>query len=346
MAQTIIGIFDTLQQAERAHDALRAANYAESSIRVDAHSGAGTSQRFATQQADSGFMAGVSQFFHDLFGVDDAGDYAEAVRRGAAAVSITAEDTRVDAARHILATAGAVDIKARAEQWRREGYQGYQPQTAAYSADEVNLERQRVIPVVQEELEVGKRDVDLGTVRVVSRVIERPVTEQVELTTQRATVDRRPVDRAASAADLSAMGQGASIEVHETTEQAVVQKTARVVEEVHVGTQQTSKTEEIRDTVRSNVVEVDKQGGAQVDAVGSRQWRSHYDQHLSKMGRYEDYEPAYQYGSSLRRDARYAQRDWAGAQSDLQRDYVARYPQSDWSRAEPAVRYGWDQAGL
>lgn len=347
MAQTIIGIFDTLQQAEHAHDALRAAGFAESSIRVDAHSGAGTSEHLPTRQADSGFMAGVSQFFHDLFGADDAGDYAEAVRRGATAVSVTAEEGRIDAARQALAGAGAIDIKSRAEQWRREGYQGYQPAAAAYTTDEVQRERERVIPVVQESLAVGKRDVDLGTVRVVSRVVEKPVTEQVELTTQRATVERRPVNRPASAADLNAMQKGASVEVHESTEQAVVQKTARVVEEVVVGAEQTAKTEQIKDTVRSNVVEVDKQGGTrQVDPVVSAKWRSHYDQHLVQHGRYEDFEPAYQYGSSIRRDPAYAQRDWTAAQADLQRDYVKRYPQGNWSRAEPAVRYGWDQVGL
>ena len=347
MQQTIVGVFDTMQQAERAHQALLDAGFKEAAIRVDAHAGAGTSERFATREADTGFMAGVSQFFHDLFGSDDAGDYAEAVRRGSAVVSVTADEVRLAAARQALAGSGAVDIKGRAEQWRKEGYKGYQPTANAYSAEEVARERERVIPVVQEELAVGKRDVDLGRVRVVSRVVEKPVTEEVELTTQRATIERRDVDRAASAADMAAMQRGATVEVRESTEQAVVQKNARVVEEVVVGTQQTSQTQQIKETLRSNVVEVDKQGGnLKVDPVISGKWRNHYDQNLATHGRYEDFEPAYHYGSTMRGDPKFAQRDWATAQPDLQRDYATRHPQGDWRRAEPAVRYGWEQRGL
>lgn len=347
MQQTIVGVFDTLAQAERAHEALLAAGIPESDIRVDAHAGAGTSERFAVHKADTGFMAKVSHFFEDLFGGDDAGDYAEAVRRGSAVVSVTTEETRVEAARTALAGAGAVDIKGRAEQWRKHGYQGYQAGAAAYTAREVAGERERVIPVVQEELAVGKRDVELGSVRVVSRVVEKPVSEQVELTTQRANVERRAVDRPASEADLAAMQRGASVEVRESTEQAVVQKTARVVEEVVVGATQTSETHQINETVKSNVVEVDQQGGQkQVDPVVTGQWRGHYDQHLTQHGRYEDFEPAYRYGSDMRRDPQYAQRDWGAAQADLQRHYATRHPQGNWSRDEAAVRYGWDQKGL
>ncbi len=345
--QTIVGVFDTLQQAERAHDALAAAGFTHDEVQVDAHAGAGTSERFAVREADTGFMAQVGRFFEDLFGVDDAGDYTEAVRRGGVVVSVTADEARLDSARAALAGAGAIDIKGRTEQWRSQGYSGYRADAAAYSADEVASERQRVIPVVEESLAVGKREVDLGAVRVVSRVVERPVSEQVELTTQRATVERRAVDRPASAADLAAMERGVSVEVRESTEQAVVQKTARVVEEVVVGASQSSQTQQINDSVKSNVVEVDQTGGTrQVDPVVSSQWRSHYDQHLAALGRYEDFEPAYQYGSSMRRDPRYAQREWTQAQADLQRDFATRHPRSDWRRAEPAVRQGWQVGGL
>ena len=52
-----------------------------------------------------------------------------------------------------------------------------------------------MIPVVEEELEVGKRQVDLGAVRVVSRMVETPVNESVTLREEHANIERRPVDR-------------------------------------------------------------------------------------------------------------------------------------------------------
>ena len=54
------------------------------------------------------------------------------------------------------------------------------------------------------------------------------------------------------------MGQGAVIEVNATGEEAVVGKTARVVEEVLVGKQSTSHTEVVRDSVRKTEVEVEE----------------------------------------------------------------------------------------
>ncbi|HLL15595.1 MAG TPA: YsnF/AvaK domain-containing protein [Pyrinomonadaceae bacterium] len=110
------------------------------------------------------------------------------------------------------------------------------------------------IPVVEEELQVGKREVERGGVRVESRVEEKPVTEQVQLREERVHVERRPVDRPVTDAD-NAFREG-SLEVTERAEEAVVSKTARVVEEVVVGKQVEEHTETVRDTVRRTDVDV------------------------------------------------------------------------------------------
>ena len=114
-----------------------------------------------------------------------------------------------------------------------------------------------VMPVVQEELKVGKRAVEKGGVRVLRRVSETPVNEMVRLREERAVVERRPADRAATDADLSEFKEG-TIEIRETAEEAVVGKTARVVEEVVVGKQVEDRTERVSDTVRRTDVEVEK----------------------------------------------------------------------------------------
>ena len=59
-----------------------------------------------------------------------------------------------------------------------------------------------VIPVVEEELAVGKREVETGGVRVYSRIIETPVQEQVTLREEHASIERHPVNRPISEAEL------------------------------------------------------------------------------------------------------------------------------------------------
>ena len=216
-------------------------------------------------------MQGVENFFSDLFGNSDsesAGHYSEAVRRGGAVVTVTVDDdTHSDTVRSMLASVGAVNIEERVAAWRDTGYTGYEKASPAYTADQVAEERSRVIPVIQEDLEIGKRQVDLGKVRVVSRIVEKPVSESVTLREEHATIERHPVDRPASAADLAGL-QGQSIEIKQTAEKAVVSKTARVVEEVVVGKEATTHTEQIADTVRSTVVDVDQTGITQNAETG------------------------------------------------------------------------------
>ena len=113
------------------------------------------------------------------------------------------------------------------------------------------------IPVIEEELLVGKRTVQTGGVRVFSRIVETPVEEQVTLREEHATVERHAVNRPISTTELNAL-QDRSIEVKEMAEEAVVGKTARVVEEIRVGKDASERTQQIKDTVRRTEVEVDQ----------------------------------------------------------------------------------------
>ena len=113
------------------------------------------------------------------------------------------------------------------------------------------------IPVVEEELVVGKRTVDQGGVRVYRRVVEIPAQEAVTLREEHVVIERNLVDRPATAADLAAQGTH-TIELTETAEEAVVSKTAHVVEEVLVGKTVGERTEHIQDTVRHTEVEFEE----------------------------------------------------------------------------------------
>jgi stress response protein YsnF len=363
--QTVVGVFDTVDDAEMARNELVRAGFDESSVQVQSHADESSYQSSTggqTRSADGeGFMASVSHFFKDLFGGEDehAGHYSEHVRRGGSVVAVTVSDeSKVEAARSALAAAGAVDIDKRTEGWREEGYSSYDPTAKPYKAAEVQAERDRVVPVVREELEVGKRQVDLGAVRVFSRMESRPVNETVELREERADIQRRPVDRPATEADLKAF-EGGAIEVHEMAERAVVNKSARVVEEVVVGTHVDTRQQTISDNVRNTVVEVQRgdagTGGTSAGRIGagmesgsmgqerSAGYRTHFENNLAANGgRYEEYEPAYAYGSQLRSDSRYANRSWDDVEADASQNWSTQHPGSTWEKAKAAVKHGWE----
>ena len=113
-----------------------------------------------------------------------------------------------------------------------------------------------VIPIAQEQLVVGKREVDRGGVRVYRRTVEEPVSDTVDLHSERVALEYREVNRPATEADINAGAQ--EIDLVETSEVPVVQKVARVVEEVHVGKVASDRTEVINDSVRHTEVEVEQ----------------------------------------------------------------------------------------
>ncbi len=113
-----------------------------------------------------------------------------------------------------------------------------------------------VIPIVEEQLHVGKRTVESGAAQVATTVKEKAVTESVNLREEHVTVERRPVDRAVAHAP-AAFKEG-TIEVTEMAEVPVISKEARVVEEVVIGKNVTEHTETVSDTVKRTEVEVDE----------------------------------------------------------------------------------------
>jgi uncharacterized protein (TIGR02271 family) len=118
--------------------------------------------------------------------------------------------------------------------------------------------RDEVIPIAEEELHVGKRQVGHGRVRIQSRVVETPVSEQVTLREERVDVERRPVSGTTQASSLGGDPfQERTIEVEERREEAVVSKEARVVEEVVVRKDVEQRTETVSDTVRKTEVDVE-----------------------------------------------------------------------------------------
>ena len=277
MSHAIIGMFDSVAAAEKARSQLVSMGIDDTAIRTTGtgkiSSSSGTSTQ-ATGAEDKGFWASVKE----MFGAEDSEEadrhlsyYTEGTRRGSVILSVEAEDDEADRVASALQAAGAVDVDAKAEEWGKSGWTGYSPATTANASTTASTgaaiaatagAASGKIDLVKEDLAVGKRIVNRGGVRVIKRIIERPVEKSINLSEEHVSVDRRVVDRPLTAADTDAAFKGQTIELNESAEEAVAAKTARVVGEVIVGKTVKDRTEKVRDTLRETDVQVEQLAGS------------------------------------------------------------------------------------
>lgn len=123
-------------------------------------------------------------------------------------------------------------------------------------ASEMPTEGEQVIPVVKEELAVGKRAAE-RRYRIRTYTVETPVEENVRLHDERVVIERRPATSGVAADPDAARDR--EFEVVERHEEPVVEKHVRPVEEVVVRREAADRVETVRDTVRETKVDVDKE---------------------------------------------------------------------------------------
>jgi len=262
--RTVTAMFKSRAEAERAEQMLTSElGLNRSMIQVSPEAGVTDADyNQARPYEEKGFFASLKSL---MLPEEDRYAYAEGMRRGAVLLNAKVDDSQIDRTSDVLEKAGALDLDAQEAEWRKSGWTGYDAtahnsmRTAASpmpAAGAARTGQDETIKVVEENLVVGKREVERGRVRVRSYVVERPVEEQVTLHEERVTVDRHPVDRAASPADLAAF-QERTIEARATSEEAVVGKETRVVEEIAVHKEAADRVETVRDTVRKTQVEVE-----------------------------------------------------------------------------------------
>jgi hypothetical protein len=94
-----------------------------------------------TAGAISGGVA--ASFIHLGISDDEAEYYAEAIRRGNAVVTVTAKDQNQAALiSDILRRYQPINLKRRADEWRRKGWQGFDPNAEPYTNDDLTKERE------------------------------------------------------------------------------------------------------------------------------------------------------------------------------------------------------------
>ena len=111
------------------------------------------------------------------------------------------------------------------------------------------------LKLAEEQVDIGKRQINDGSVRLRRFTVEDEVAEDVSLFDQHAEVFRTAVDEPAYLNDVDWSDK--TISVEESHEIPTIEKTARVKEEVGLRGEETARVETVKDTVRRQEVEVE-----------------------------------------------------------------------------------------
>lgn len=275
---------------------------------------------------------------------DEAERYAEGVRRGGTILLVSTDDDLAGKAGAILDRHQAVDIDSREAAWRSRGWERHEPEAEPLSERQLTEEREHLeIPVAEENLRVGKREVEHGGVRARTFVREHPVEEQVTLRDESVDVHREPANRPVTPGDGDAF-QERQVEMRETDEEAVVDKQARVIEDVVIDKRAADKSETIRDSVRRTEVDVEELDDDDLEEDFTRYertFRGHFqDSDISDRYAYDDVMPAYRFGYSLANSSYYRDRDWEEVEPEARRAWEEKN-RGTWDDVRDSVRHSW-----
>lgn len=264
MTHTVVGLFDSRSKAGAATVELVQKGFLRENIDVS-NRRMSDANNPSTQQitvTETGVGESIGNFFNSLFGSDKktAGNYTNAANAADAIISVQVESPeRAREAAEILDRHGAIDVDgATAQPVQQQNFA--QPHGTAGTMEATpNMaanQGETSIPIIEEQLEVGKQIVERQGARLRSRIIEKPVEANLRLREEHTTINRRPVNRDVTDADLQNFREG-EIVITEHAEVPVIGKQARVVEELVIGKEVTEHVETVRETVRRNEVEIE-----------------------------------------------------------------------------------------
>jgi uncharacterized protein (TIGR02271 family) len=266
--EKVVTLFDSAEHADAARRNLESAGFSASDISIVGKLG-------LPGDASALRRPGVWQ---KLFGRDieehEARVYGKTVEAGGVVLTLRTPDSQLSKAMGILNQHNVVDVRSRAIE------AGYLPKetvvdtktTTATMAPAkpvtTDIGKGEVLRLAEEQLEVGKRLITEGTTRIRRFIVEKPVEAQVTLHEEHVEIVRRAVADPAYAKDVDWTER--TIEIIETIEQPVVSKSTHIAEEVVIGKKATDRVETVKDTVRRQQVEVEREHDRDRDLVGGR----------------------------------------------------------------------------
>lgn len=283
MSYTVVGLFPSNEMADAASNRLDEAGFSKE----DYNSSRARSEGDFDAHDDYDEDEHTKGFWETLFGDNESEQraYSYAGTKSNVVTVYTDDRDRAERAREIMDQAGATSVDDHLPEsfysanpgYKRNSYSsettynsnnaaGSSTNDAGYAASDSragtdyngthdNFNNDNKIEVVNEELNVGKKEVEDGALRVRSRIIERPVEENLRLKEERVYIKRNPVNRTVNTDDAF---QDSTIEMTQSREVPVVNKTAKVVEEISLGKDVQEREHTVSDTVRETKLDSDK----------------------------------------------------------------------------------------
>jgi hypothetical protein len=374
MRHTVIGVFDTYDQAEVARSALIASGFARRDIELQAAPDAPDAPSSPADPAmtgapgnsvagETGVLANIERFFSMLFGSreqpPEVAHYSEAVRRGAVLVAVdTADEAHADLARTTLAEQGAIDIDERAASWGTLSH--------AFTSDTATAEDREHSILDELGLGAGRGVPGCGPVNPAVDPLDAARAESIRARAYpRADVGDPAVDSLdpispvardpfAGSSDSSYRATGGDPMTSGSTwaegrmsdgPPADPLSASEALGASAQGWRPVEPPDALDETVAAARRERDATSGDYHEYDDD--FRSDYASNYAATGSsYEEYEGAYRYGASVGSDERYRSRNWDDdMESELRSDWASRHPQGadTWERFKSAVRHGWDR---
>jgi hypothetical protein len=291
MQRTIIAVFDNRGDAQSACDALQAAGFDRTQVRLSEGDPTGRpsstgAQARTGEHAGSGILDSIRNFFGNMFGTDDSEHvqkYSDAVTRGHHVLTMTANnEPDIERAADIVERWGPVDIDEKAAEWSGG--------TLASEAMRSGAGTQQGSASMSQQSAAGASQ---GSAQGSMQGSSQQGSQQY----------------------ASGAQAGAGIP-------AAQRAGVRVVEHL---------AEPPVDTVEA----------VDIDEI---YFRNHYNGNYAGGGEsYDDYAPAYKYGSEMANSETYRGRAWKDVEPQLRSDWEGRNPGSGWEKFKSAVRHGWER---
>lgn len=287
MSQTIVGVFDDPSDAQEAIQQLLIDGFSRADIDLSLPESVQGGDRFSNFFS-SLFGANVGKSYAEVARQSGAivtvhADTQDEARRateildeaGALDMDERVSEYGVETPEYQAETEefqpGATGYQAETEEFQpgtpeyQAGAAAFQPGSPEYEAGVAGQEgrmvegarEETVIPVIEEQLKVGKQEVETGRAKLRSRIIERPVEEHLRLREEHVHVERHAVNRPATEADMESF-RDSEIELTEHAEVPLVTKEARVVEEVEFGKDIEEHDEIVKDKIRKTQIDVEE----------------------------------------------------------------------------------------
>jgi uncharacterized protein (TIGR02271 family) len=244
--EKIVAVYDKAGKAKEAARALESSGFPASDISV--------LNRESLTDSEVHEAGLWRRLFGRNVGDHESAVYGRTIESGGAVLTLRTSDTEVPRAMKILDVHNPVDVNERATSL------GVVPAAVRSAVSppvpSAKLTKEEVLRLAEEQLDVSKRQVETGRARVRRFVTERPVETHVTLHEEHAEMLRRAVSDPSLVRDVDWSDK--TIEITETAEQAVVNKTAHVAEEVVIRREGSDHVETVRGTVRRQQVELER----------------------------------------------------------------------------------------